>query len=262
MRTNSSSASRVEVTGRGEGRHPGVAVAVGVPPDVIGVQVRVHDELARAPGVKPGVGEPFEERQVEVVPHRQPAHLAVADTRVDEHGEAVDLDDERLRRAARCCRRRRPSRARARDGAARSPRSPRGTGARRDVDLVLDDARDRRRPDLPRAASRPARRVMRASVEPDRRDERRANGDASRGASDRRRVEHAAVSERPASVQCEMKRANWRSGEPARTAEGAPAREPDKEIWWAGLDSNQRSGNATGLQPVPFGHSGTDPDLI
>ena len=28
---------------------------------------------------------------------------------------------------------------------------------------------------------------------------------------------------------------------------------------WAGLDSNQRSGNATGLQPVPFGHSGTDP---
>ena len=29
--------------------------------------------------------------------------------------------------------------------------------------------------------------------------------------------------------------------------------------WWAGLDSNQRSGNATGLQPVPFGHSGTDP---
>src|SRR5215831_9003037 len=31
---------------------------------------------------------------------------------------------------------------------------------------------------------------------------------------------------------------------------------------WAGLDSNQRSENATGLQPVPFGHSGTDPDLI
>ena len=32
---------------------------------------------------------------------------------------------------------------------------------------------------------------------------------------------------------------------------------------WAGLDSNQRSGNATGLQPVHFGHSGTDPgDLI
>lgn len=28
---------------------------------------------------------------------------------------------------------------------------------------------------------------------------------------------------------------------------------------WAGLDSNQRSDNATGLQPVPFGHSGTDP---
>ena len=31
---------------------------------------------------------------------------------------------------------------------------------------------------------------------------------------------------------------------------------------WAGLDSNQRSGNAMGLQPIPFGHSGTDPDLI
>jgi uncharacterized protein YajQ (UPF0234 family) len=32
-----------------------------------------------------------------------------------------------------------------------------------------------------------------------------------------------------------------------------------KASQWAGLDSNQRSGNATGLQPVPFGHSGTDP---
>ncbi|MDQ1449576.1 MAG: hypothetical protein QOC79_2547, partial [Actinomycetota bacterium] len=51
---------------------------------------------------------------------------------------------------------------------------------------------------------------------------------------------------------------------------GIPASsEGDKEIWlalrasqWAGLDSNQRSGNAMGLQPIPFGHSGTDPDLI
>ena len=59
-----------------------------------------------------------------------------------------------------------------------------------------------------------------------------------------------------------MKRANWPEGEPAERAAGAPARESDKELLWAGLDSNQRSGNATGLQPVPFGHSGTDPDLI
>ena len=35
----------VEVAGRGERRHPRVAVAVRVPPDVIGVQVGVHDEL-------------------------------------------------------------------------------------------------------------------------------------------------------------------------------------------------------------------------
>ncbi len=59
-----------------------------------------------------------------------------------------------------------------------------------------------------------------------------------------------------------MQRTNWRSGESARTGEAAQALEPDEEIWWAELDSNQRSDNATGLQPVPFGHSGTDPDLI
>jgi hypothetical protein len=29
---------------------------------------------------------------------------------------------------------------------------------------------------------------------------------------------------------------------------------------WAGLDSNQRRLTPTGLQPVPFSHSGTDPD--
>ena len=28
---------------------------------------------------------------------------------------------------------------------------------------------------------------------------------------------------------------------------------------WAGLDLNQRRQMPTGLQPVPFGHSGTDP---
>ncbi len=28
---------------------------------------------------------------------------------------------------------------------------------------------------------------------------------------------------------------------------------------WAGLDSNQRRLTPTGLQPVPFSHSGTDP---
>ena len=76
-------------------------------------------------------------------------------------------------------------------------------------------------------------------------------------------LEPAAVSERPASEARRNDEANeLAEGESARTAEGAPALESDKEIWWAGLDSNQRSGNATGLQPVPFGHSGTDPDLI
>ena len=29
---------------------------------------------------------------------------------------------------------------------------------------------------------------------------------------------------------------------------------------WAGLDSNQRKLTLTGLQPVPFSHSGTDPN--
>jgi hypothetical protein len=29
--------------------------------------------------------------------------------------------------------------------------------------------------------------------------------------------------------------------------------------WWRGLDSNQRRRTPTGLQPVPFSHSGTPP---
>ena len=29
---------------------------------------------------------------------------------------------------------------------------------------------------------------------------------------------------------------------------------------WAGLDSNQRRLTPMGLQPIPFSHSGTDPD--
>ena len=33
-----------------------------------------------------------------------------------------------------------------------------------------------------------------------------------------------------------------------------------KKIKWAGLDSNQRRLTPTGLQPVPFSHSGTDPN--
>jgi hypothetical protein len=31
---------------------------------------------------------------------------------------------------------------------------------------------------------------------------------------------------------------------------------------WAGLDSNQRRLTPTGLQPVPFSHSGTDPAVL
>ena len=32
------------------------------------------------------------------------------------------------------------------------------------------------------------------------------------------------------------------------------------DVNWAGLDSNQRRLTPTGLQPVPFSHSGTDPE--
>ena len=33
----------------------------------------------------------------------------------------------------------------------------------------------------------------------------------------------------------------------------------DRSVWWRGLDSNQRRRTPTGLQPVPFNHSGTPP---
>gem|GEM_PF-2452754 len=32
--------------------------------------------------------------------------------------------------------------------------------------------------------------------------------------------------------------------------------------WWAGEDSNLRRCEPTGLQPVPFGRSGTDPTAV
>ena len=32
--------------------------------------------------------------------------------------------------------------------------------------------------------------------------------------------------------------------------------------WWRGLDSNQRRRTPTGLQPVPFNHSGTPPEKV
>ena len=34
------------------------------------------------------------------------------------------------------------------------------------------------------------------------------------------------------------------------------------ENLWAGEDLNLRRLTPTGLQPVPFGHSGTDPELV
>ena len=149
--------------------------------------MRVHHQL-HVGGQEPRAGEPLEEREVEHVPDGQGARLAVADTRVDEHGAPVDLDDERLHSQA--------DRARGCRPIGHQPRMllhellgrVRKEKAGRNVVLRLDHTRDRRGTDLPTL----------------------------------RLYAHA----------------------------------------WAGLDSNQRSGNATGLQPVPFGHSGTDPDLI
>ena len=37
---------------------------------------------------------------------------------------------------------------------------------------------------------------------------------------------------------------------------------PQTASWWRGLDSNQRRRKPTGLQPVPFSHSGTPPCKI
>ena len=37
---------------------------------------------------------------------------------------------------------------------------------------------------------------------------------------------------------------------------------PQKKNMWAGLDSNQRRLTPMGLQPIPFSHSGTDPNIF
>ena len=84
----------VHVAGVDERRHPFVTESMGVPPDVVLVQMGVDDEVD-VPRIEAGRREPLEPGQVQIVPERQRALLGVADARVDEPSRPR-LDAERL----------------------------------------------------------------------------------------------------------------------------------------------------------------------
>ena len=82
----------------GEGRHPAAVLELGVPADVIDMQMRAHHEVDRFGLAAAGV-QALEERRVELVPARIVPVLVIAEAGVDQDRVPAGLDDPGMDRA-------------------------------------------------------------------------------------------------------------------------------------------------------------------
>src|SRR5262245_13954166 len=87
-----------QVLGVGERRHPAAVDQLGVPADMVDMQMRAHHEIDRFGRTTAGA-QALEKRCVEIAPAGVGALLVVAETSVDQDGVPGRLDDPRMDRA-------------------------------------------------------------------------------------------------------------------------------------------------------------------
>jgi hypothetical protein len=81
-----------QVLGVGKRRHPAAVLELGVPADMVDMQVRAHHEIDGLGRAAAGA-QPVEERRVELVPAGIVPLLVVAEAGVDQDGVAAGLHD-------------------------------------------------------------------------------------------------------------------------------------------------------------------------